>query len=338
MRAKDFLAVTAIALWASPAAAVNSCPLRDATPESLHGPLKGHNVRTAPSVVTWESKLERDDDGAPAAYHSGLAGGGSDPGLDHICNGAIVLEVKEGRLVNVYHKDGSVGRLDEAGQEAKRTAMCKSDYIALRDAGFPPCKAGGYCMLWVGILSEPRECGFGKSDDDGMPDTRCGVPVRQRDGAGNEGYFYVSPTWLRRKGSPDDSRDQSDYVDASTVPYIVTPGGLTLPNGKQAERGDLAAVVRGNRTVWAVVGDSGPSDKIGEASRALLKRLGGSTDDPATTILFTGTSANILTHWPLDPARIAIAGRAALEGAGGLAAFRACHGLARLDESSANGD
>jgi hypothetical protein len=279
----------------------------------------------------WKSGLERDDDGAPAAYHSGLAGGGPDPGLDHICNGAMVLEVKDGRLVNVYHKDGSVGRLNEAGHEVERTAMCKSDYIALRDAGFPQCRAGGYCMLWVGILAEPRECGFGKKDDDGVPDRRCGVPVRQQDG-----YFYVSPTWLRRDGAPERSKDQSDYVDASTVPYVVTPGGLTLPTGEPARKGDLAVVVRGNRTVWALVGDSGPSNKLGEASRALLERLTGGSDvdedDPAATILFPGTGSTILTHWPLNPDRIAMAGRAALDRAGGLAAFRACPGLARLGE------
>lgn len=338
MRAKDFLAFTAVALWASPAIAAEPCPLGAAAPETLHGPLQGRNIlvrTTPPSAISFTSGLQRDDDGAPTAYDRGKPDGGPDEGLDHICNGGSVLEVVEGRLVNKYGKEGSVGPLADELHRVERSAMCKSDYVAIRDAHFPRCAMGRLCMLWFGVAAKRRSCGFGRTYE-GQTDRRCGRPILQRDAQGRERHFYLTTTWLTRPDATEGSKVQSDYVDASTVPYIVMPGGVILPRGEEVQPGDLAAVVYGHKTVWAVVGDSGPKDSLGEASRALLNRLTGGSDVeeeyPAATILFPGTSSEILTHWPLDPDKIVTAGRAALERAGGRDAFRACRNLAHLDE------
>lgn len=116
---------------------------------------------STPVAIMFPSKLERDDDGGPNAYHVGYKGISKDPGLDHICNGGSVLELKDGRLVDKYREGGSIGSLSDVDPATgwSRSALCKQDYINIRDAGFPACGPDNLCMLWYGIASTERHAG-----------------------------------------------------------------------------------------------------------------------------------------------------------------------------------
>lgn len=84
--------------------------------------------------------------------------------------------------------------------------------------------------------------------------------------------YYISATALadRSKAANDPAR----YVDATKIPFIVLPGGMARQIG--ARPGDFAAVFnqRNGNSSFAIFGDVGPSDRIGEGSVALAENLG----------------------------------------------------------------
>lgn len=61
------------------------------------------------------------------------------------------------------------------------------------------------------------------------------------------------------------------FLIGATDPYIVLPSGLGKADGGKV--GDYALVIFGDRIFPAVVGDIGPSDKIGEASLRIAKEI-----------------------------------------------------------------
>ncbi|MEU9387540.1 glycoside hydrolase family 75 protein [Streptomyces sp. NPDC048279] len=71
---------------------------------------------------------------------------------------------------------------------------------------------------------------------------------------------------------------QSDgrQLNAETLPYVVVPGPSSRWDYRASgiRGGAVAAVIYQDRVQYAVVGDTGPSDIIGEASYATAKGLG----------------------------------------------------------------
>jgi len=84
--------------------------------------------------------------------------------------------------------------------------------------------------------------------------------------------YYVSATALADRSKP--VNDPTRYVDASKIPFIVLPGGMA--RGLGARPGDFAVVFnqRNGKSSYAIFGDVGPSDRIGEGSMALAENLG----------------------------------------------------------------
>lgn len=84
--------------------------------------------------------------------------------------------------------------------------------------------------------------------------------------------YYVSETALADRSKP--VNDPARYVDASKIPFIVLPGGMARQLG--ARPGDFAAVFnqRNGMSSYAIFGDVGPYDRIGEGSVALAENLG----------------------------------------------------------------
>jgi len=84
--------------------------------------------------------------------------------------------------------------------------------------------------------------------------------------------YYVSETALADRSKP--VNDPTRYVDASKIPFVVLPGGMARQLG--ARPGDFAAVFnqRNGMTSYAIFGDVGPYDRIGEGSVALAENLG----------------------------------------------------------------
>ena len=106
---------------------------------------------------------------------------------------------------------------------------------------------------------------------EGLAKDRDGEPYVQGPDDPFPGY-YVSATALSDRTKP--VNDPTRYVDASKIPFVVLPGALARQIG--ARPGDFAAVINRNngKSSYAIFGDVGPSDRIGEGSVALADNLG----------------------------------------------------------------
>ncbi|NEB07897.1 hypothetical protein G3I32_03245 [Streptomyces coelicoflavus] len=96
-------------------------------------------------------------------------------------------------------------------------------------------------------------------DCDGRPGDRCNGRT--------DPHFSPATAYTESDGRP---------LDAERLPYVVVPGpsGTWDPRADDVRGGSLAALVHGDRVRYAVVGDVGPSDLIGEASYAAARSLG----------------------------------------------------------------
>nr|WP_237330505.1 glycoside hydrolase family 75 protein [Streptomyces sp. BA2] len=99
-------------------------------------------------------------------------------------------------------------------------------------------------------------------------------------------------------------------LSAESLPYVVVPGASQLWSHTKhgITGGSVAAVIYGGKVLYAVVGDTGPTDLIGEASYAAAKSLGirpdprsGGTDAGVTYIVFNGPKAS-----PIEDHRAAV--------------------------------
>ena len=106
---------------------------------------------------------------------------------------------------------------------------------------------------------------------EGLAKDADGEPIIQGPNDPFPGY-YVSATALADRSKP--ANDPTRYVDASKIPFVVLPGGMARQLG--ARPGDFAIVfnLRNAKSSYAIFGDVGPYDRIGEGSMALAENLG----------------------------------------------------------------
>ena len=106
---------------------------------------------------------------------------------------------------------------------------------------------------------------------EGLAKDADGEPIIQGPDDPFPGY-YISATALADRSKP--YNDPTRYVDASKIPFVVLPGGMARQLG--ARPGDFAAVFnqRNAKSSYAIFGDVGPYDRIGEGSMALAENLG----------------------------------------------------------------
>ncbi|MFC9059385.1 glycoside hydrolase family 75 protein [Streptomyces sp. NPDC057074] len=118
-------------------------------------------------------------------------------------------------------------------------------------------------------------------DCDGVPGDRCN---RRSDP-----HFSPATAFTRSDGRP---------LDAERLPYVVVPEPSDIWDHREDDvrGGSLAALVHGDRVRYAVVGDVGPRDLVGEASYAAAKALGvpadphgGGAASDVTYIVFKGS-------------------------------------------------
>ena len=115
-------------------------------------------------------------------------------------------------------------------------------------------------------------------DCDGRPSPRCN---RETDP-----WFQPATSFLQSDGR---------YLRSESLPFVVVPAPSRVWDFRVhgIKGGSVAAVVHGNRVEYAVVGDTGPQNIIGEASYATAKALGirpdprtGGTASGVTYIVF----------------------------------------------------
>ena len=130
--------------------------------------------------------------------------------------------------------------------------------------------------------------------DNGHP---SGRPIIQNVSDPAPGY-YISTTSLEDPKS--DRHDPRRYVDSEAINFVVLPGRL----GLGVKLGDLGVAIHPTTgsSAYAIYGDVGPAQKIGEASIALANALGipsnpksGGVGHGVVYIIFPGTTEG----WPL---------------------------------------
>ncbi|MEU4000124.1 glycoside hydrolase family 75 protein [Streptomyces fungicidicus] len=118
-------------------------------------------------------------------------------------------------------------------------------------------------------------------DCDGRPGPRCN--------SGTDPYFSASTAYAQSDGRP---------LSSEETPYVVVPAPSDVWNHRShgVRGGSVVAVVYRDRVRYAVVGDTGPADIIGEASHATAESLGidpdprgGGTSSGVTYIVFEGS-------------------------------------------------
>jgi hypothetical protein len=91
-------------------------------------------------------------------------------------------------------------------------------------------------------------------------------------------------------------------LDSAALPYVVVPSSSSIWNytSKGIGCGTVVAVIYNGKIEYAVVGDTGPTQIIGEASHKTASDLGidpdpstGGTDGPVTYIVFTGSGTKV---------------------------------------------
>lgn len=115
-------------------------------------------------------------------------------------------------------------------------------------------------------------------------DTSVGWSVPCQNKSKENAGFFVSQTSLRLKGG--NSCDQGVYVDSLSINAVVYPGYTSwYAQGVLTDKGDL--VVTRNRDTgafaFAINGDAGPSEKVGEGTIALASLLSGKEVLPTDT-------------------------------------------------------
>jgi Fungal chitosanase of glycosyl hydrolase group 75 len=145
-------------------------------------------------------------------------------------------------------------------------------------------------------------------------ETGATVPVCRTDGA----VFWKADMDVDCDGQPTDVcngdtdpwfQDDTAFhtsgdrpLTASALPYVVVPSASGTWNYKDhgIKGGGVVAVVYGNQVEYAVVGDTGPTEIIGEASYATAAALG-IDPDPATGGAESGVTYILFPNSQVSP-------------------------------------
>lgn len=173
----------------------------------------------------------------------------------------------------------------------------------------PPTATGPSAATLLAKLGTCDQISTGEyATDDGESPT---VPVCQAGGA----VFYTADLDIDCDGKrtarcnedtdccflPDTAFHTSadEPLDAAALPYVVLPSPSATWDYRDwgIDGGAVVAVIHGGRVEYAVVGDTGPDEIIGEASYATAADLGvdpdpstGGTDGPVTYLVFPNSS------------------------------------------------
>jgi hypothetical protein len=121
-------------------------------------------------------------------------------------------------------------------------------------------------------------------DCDGQRTTNCNE--------NRDPWFQADTAFHQSDGKP---------LRAESLPYVVVPSSSSIWNysGAGIKGGGVVAVIYNNKVEYAVVGDTGPTKIIGEASYATAKALGidpdpatGGADSGVTYILFKNSKVS----------------------------------------------
>ncbi|MFD7768050.1 glycoside hydrolase family 75 protein [Streptomyces sp. NPDC059787] len=175
-------------------------------------------------------------------------------------------------------------RVDEP--PARRTAPVSAADLLAKVRTCAPVSRGRYREDQGAKATVPvcgtRDAVFWKADMDIDCDGRPGLRCNAR----TDPYFSSSTAFAQSDGRP---------LSSEETPYVVVPAPSAVWNHRShgVRGGSVVAVVYRDRVRYAVVGDTGPADIIGEASYAMAESLGidpdprsGGTPSGVTYIVF----------------------------------------------------
>ncbi|WP_394842094.1 glycoside hydrolase family 75 protein [Pendulispora brunnea] len=123
-------------------------------------------------------------------------------------------------------------------------------------------------------------------------DIDCDGQTTDRCNANTDPWYQSDTSFSQSDGRP---------LIADQLPYVVIPSPSAIWNYQNFEirGGAVVAVIYNNQVLYAVFGDTGPQDIIGEASYAAAEGLGinpnpasGGTDSGVTYIVFKNSSVS----------------------------------------------
>ncbi len=165
----------------------------------------------------------------------------------------------------------------------------------------------------------------------GLVTGKGGKPIIQH--SGEFAGFYVSKTWLSRNDERYSESEPEYWVDARSVRYIAVPESVWRPAG--VDKGDLAYVfnMKTGKSSFAIVGDWGTENTLGEGSIALAQALGvdanprtGGQEEGIVYVVFPGSASK--PRWPRDAADMKKQAEKRIEDWGGRDAVIALHSVA----------
>ncbi|WP_141366962.1 glycoside hydrolase family 75 protein [Streptomyces sp. 6-11-2] len=149
------------------------------------------------------------------------------------------------------HGEGGVRAADLLARVRDCTRVSRGRYRldAGRPATIPVCELPG-AVFWKADMD---------IDCDGRPTVRCNRST--------DPQFFPTAAYEQSNGL---------RLDAAQLPYVVLPAPSSIWDHRAygVGGGSVAAVVYRDRVQYAVVGDIGPSEVIGEASYATARSLG----------------------------------------------------------------
>ncbi|MFE7811471.1 glycoside hydrolase family 75 protein [Streptomyces sp. NPDC057433] len=183
-------------------------------------------------------------------------------------------------------QEGSVDAADLLAAVRDCTPVSRGMYRSDRGAPatIPVCGTDG-AVFWKADMD---------IDCDGQPSARCSTAT--------DPYFSASTAFAQSDGRP---------LNSATLPFVVVPVPSALWDYRAhgVRGGSVVAVVYGHQVRYAVVGDTGPADIIGEASYATAEALGidpdprsGGARSGVTYIVFRGSRVT-----PLEDRKAAVA-------------------------------
>ncbi|OAR23632.1 hypothetical protein A8W25_13950 [Streptomyces sp. ERV7] len=172
-------------------------------------------------------------------------------------------------------EEGSVGAADLLAKVTTCAQISSGKYRTDNEtsATVPVCGKNG-AVFWKADLDV---------DCDGQTTSACN--------RGTDPWFQGDTAFHQSNGKP---------LNAEKLPYVVVPSSSSIWNYASAgiKGGGVVAVVYHGKVAYAVVGDTGPSRIIGEASYATAKALGinpdpatGGAESGVTYILFKNSQA-----------------------------------------------
>ncbi|MCS0599955.1 glycoside hydrolase family 75 protein [Streptomyces sp. LP11] len=173
-------------------------------------------------------------------------------------------------------QEGTVSAADLLAKVSSCTQLSSGKYRTDEEtaATVPVCGKNG-AVFWKADMD---------IDCDGQRTTNCNED--------RDPWYQADTAFHQSDGKP---------LKAESLPYVVVPSSSAIWNYANAgiKGGGVVAVIYNNKVEYAVVGDTGPTEIIGEASYATAKALGidpdpetGGTDSGVTYLLFKNSKAS----------------------------------------------